>query len=245
MPAAKGRKRKRALKEDDDQEITFKVPEAKNKKRKVEAVQNFDDVDGDTEVVLKQEEPRRSPNGYILPDPLPPGLVITDLRKNRWKIGKSIGLGGFGEIYSAALLNGKNSVNKASFRINLNLLFSGDKVGKEDYVIKVEPHTNGPLFVEINFYCRSTKKEDIEAFADEKRLRHLGIAPFQGSGSFEYRNKRLRFLVLPRYGTDLQTVLDESRSSLSLETASSIALQIVSFWWESCYVFWGCFLQVF
>ena len=52
-------------------------------------------------------KPRRSPNGYILPDPLPSGLIITDLRKGQWKIGKSVGLGGFGEIYSAASLNGK------------------------------------------------------------------------------------------------------------------------------------------
>ena len=102
MPGAKGKKRKRACSprsEDDDYEISFKVPEAKKIKT---TKSNSDDLDdGPT------EEPRRSPNGYILPDPLPAGLVLTDLSKNRWKIGKSIGLGGFGEIYSAAYLNGE------------------------------------------------------------------------------------------------------------------------------------------
>ena len=45
--------------------------------------------------------PRRSPNGYLLPDPLPLGLTIRDLRGRSWRLGKSVGLGGFGEIYSA------------------------------------------------------------------------------------------------------------------------------------------------
>jgi hypothetical protein len=37
----------------------------------------------------------------------------------------------------------------------------------------------------------------------------------------------LRFLVMPRYGADLQTVLDASGNVLSKLTASSIAIQVV------------------
>ena len=57
-------------------------------------------------------KPRRSPNGYLLSDPLPQGLVLKDLRKKTWKLGKSIGLGGFGEIYAAALLDGEKTCLK-------------------------------------------------------------------------------------------------------------------------------------
>ena len=39
-------------------------------------------------------------NGYKLPDPIPRGEIITDISKKQWIIGESIGLGGFGEIYS-------------------------------------------------------------------------------------------------------------------------------------------------
>lgn len=46
-------------------------------------------------------KPKRKANGYKMPDPLPLGLVIEDLAKQRWKLGPSIGKGGFGEIYSA------------------------------------------------------------------------------------------------------------------------------------------------
>jgi hypothetical protein len=59
-------------------------------------------------------EPRRSPNGYILPDPLPAGLILTDLKKGRWRIGQSVGLGGFGEIYSVTLLNEDHADNNST-----------------------------------------------------------------------------------------------------------------------------------
>lgn len=38
---------------------------------------------------------------YDKPEPMPAGTIITDLQKNQWLIGNSIGVGGFGEIYSA------------------------------------------------------------------------------------------------------------------------------------------------
>lgn len=153
--------------------------------------------------------PRRSPNGYILPDPLPEGTVVTDLKNKKWRLGKSIGLGGFGEIYSAAFLNG----NKAS---------------SEDYVVKVEPHTNGPLFVELHFYCKAANLDSIHDFMVDKKMTHLGIPDLKGLGSFQHRNKKLRFIVLPRYGTDLQTMLDHSKSStFSAEATRAIAIQVV------------------
>jgi hypothetical protein len=62
--------------------------------------------DSFTMTVPEESGPRRSPNGYLLPDRLPAGLIVTDLCKGRWRIGKSIGLGGFGEIYSATSWNG-------------------------------------------------------------------------------------------------------------------------------------------
>merc|ERR1711881_535321 len=50
----------------------------------------------------------------------------------------------------------------------------------------------------------------------------------KGLGSFQHRNKKLRFIVLPRYGTDLQTMLDHSKSStFSEEATRAIATQVV------------------
>lgn len=40
-------------------------------------------------------------NGYEMPKAAKPGTILVDNQKKEWKIGKSIGIGGFGEIYSA------------------------------------------------------------------------------------------------------------------------------------------------
>lgn len=157
---------------DSDSEVVFNVPQAKKLKLSPKSadlikkvIESKPELNAKPVLGVKpppvlgakpvQDEnseeikPRRSPNGYMLSDPLPEGLVIKDLRKKTWKIGKSIGLGGFGEIYSAALLDGKT-------------------LSEEDYVVKVEPHSNGPLFVELHFYCRATKKRRPGQFCCQK-----------------------------------------------------------------------------
>ena len=82
--------------------------------------------------------------------------------------------------------------------------------------------------MELHFYCRATKKEDLDSFASKKNIKHLGVPDLKGHGSFIHRKKKLRFIVMPRYGTDLQTRIDESESkSLSLESTSHLATQII------------------
>lgn len=45
---------------------------------------------------------RKTPSGArSMPPPLPLGEVLTDLNKKQWKLGTSVGKGGFGEIYTA------------------------------------------------------------------------------------------------------------------------------------------------
>ena len=145
-----------------DDDISFKITDPLE----------FVDPSTQSNDIEPDPEPRRSPNGYILPDPLPEGLVLTDLVKGRWRIGKSVGLGGFGEIYSAT------SWNEDESRFNLD---------DESYVVKVEPHSNGPLFVERNFYLRAARPEMISSYREKQKLKHLGIPRFVASGSFFYR----------------------------------------------------------
>ena len=121
----RGQKRKAVLNESSDDEVVFNIPESKKVKKDEEqneeqksceikeeqSLTTTKDPEPLPEIKTEEDEiefkPRRSPNGYILADPLPKGLVIQDQRKKRWKIGKSVGLGGFGEIYSAALYDGE------------------------------------------------------------------------------------------------------------------------------------------
>ena len=48
----------------------------------------------------KRAPKKKGANGYKLPDPIPKGEIVVDLKKQKWIIGSSIGVGGFGEIYS-------------------------------------------------------------------------------------------------------------------------------------------------
>jgi vaccinia related kinase len=47
------------------------------------------------------KKPAKKKNGYQMPKPAKPGTILIDNQKKQWKIGTSIGIGGFGEIYSA------------------------------------------------------------------------------------------------------------------------------------------------
>lgn len=45
---------------------------------------------------------------YAMPEKLKEGTILTDLAKGQWRIGSSIGIGGFGEIYEACRNGEKN-----------------------------------------------------------------------------------------------------------------------------------------
>lgn len=155
------------------------------------------------------KQARFAPNGNRLPDPLPNGVVLTDVIKRKWKLGKSIGLGGFGEIYLAS-----DDIKK--------------KPGLDaKYVIKVEPHTNGPLFSEMHFYHRVGKSEQIEEWMRKKKLTFLGMPKFIGSGSHEHKGIKYRFMVMERFGEDLQKLLDKNNKVFPLKTVYTLGKLIL------------------
>lgn len=87
-----------------------------------------------------QEPPRKkSSSGIANGIDLKQGEIITDISGKHWKLGKPVGIGGFGEIYQAF-----DNVKEA-------------ETENSSHVAKLERHTNGPLFVEINCYLRIAK----------------------------------------------------------------------------------------
>ena len=74
---------------------------------------------------------------------------------------------------------------------------------------QVEPHSNGPLFVEVHFYIRATKTEEIDKFKKRRGLKHLGIPKLVANGSHVKNDQVYRFLVMERFGTDLQRIIEE------------------------------------
>ncbi|XP_033216246.1 serine/threonine-protein kinase VRK1 [Belonocnema kinseyi] len=156
----------------------------------------------------KKAPKKKGANGYKLPDPIPSGEILIDLTKKQWIIGSSIGVGGFGEIYAAAPYTGKAPKDHPA-------------------VIKIEPHGNGPLFVEMHFYMRNAKSDDIEAWRKKKKLSFLGMPRFLGSGSHELHSTRYRFVVMERYSTDLWKLFLENHRVFPEHTVYQVALQII------------------
>ncbi|KAF4526626.1 hypothetical protein B566_EDAN015395 [Ephemera danica] len=160
--------------------------------------------------VEEQEAPnKRMLAGNKLVTHVPEGTIVTDLQQKKWRIGKAVGVGGFGEIYLAF----------------------DDVRSKDDrdsrYVAKVEAHTNGPLFVEMHFYLRAARREMVDEWVARQDLKFLGMPFYHASGSFNLGIKRFRFLIIPRYSHDLERTFQECGRRFHLKTVLTVALQVM------------------
>ncbi|XP_012277014.1 serine/threonine-protein kinase VRK1 [Orussus abietinus] len=152
---------------------------------------------------------RVAASGCRLPSRLPSGEILTDITNSDWRLGEPIGCGGFGDIYLAS-----NDVSKPV----------GDDA---KYVIKIEPHNNGPLFVEMNFYIRAARKEMVNSWCKSQGRRRIGIPTYNGSGSHYYQGQRYRFLVIPRYGIDVGKLFLSHGRKLPTKLVHSLAVQML------------------
>uniref|UniRef100_A0A6P7FIL7 non-specific serine/threonine protein kinase n=1 Tax=Diabrotica virgifera virgifera TaxID=50390 RepID=A0A6P7FIL7_DIAVI len=150
---------------------------------------------------------KKAAKGYALAESLPVGEVLQDISKNQWKLGPVVGHGGFGAIYSARP--------------------AADNGTKYPYVVKIEPHSNGPLFVEMHFYMRNAKQVDVEDFKKKMGLKTLGMPIYIGSGSHEYRGDKYRFIVMEQFGKDLWKTFLENKRVFPASTVFKISLQML------------------
>ncbi|XP_052009026.1 serine/threonine-protein kinase VRK1-like isoform X2 [Xyrauchen texanus] len=151
----------------------------------------------------------RAPLKRKLAEEFPPGEVLTDNAKKRWKLGPPVGQGGFGLLYLA---------NEDSLRS------VGDDAA---YVIKVEPSDSGPLFSELKFYMRAAKPDLIGAWMKSKKMEYLGVPKYWGSGFHEKGGKRYRFMVMDRFGTDLQKKFEENGKKFPQKLVLQLGLRLL------------------
>ena len=74
--------------------------------------------------------------GCEIAPPVPEGHQLRDSRQKTWTVGRPVGSGGFGAIYLCD--HGTHDVVS----------------DEAEYVVKIEPHSNGPLFVEMHVFMR-------------------------------------------------------------------------------------------
>merc|ERR1719458_2321232 len=131
------------------------------------------------------------------------------IQKNTWRIGRSIGVGGFGEIYLCSEDITRNVGDDATL------------------AMKIEPHENGPLFVEMNFYIRSAKAEMVEEFRQKRGLKSFGMPILRGSGNHTFKDQKYRFLVMDRYSKDLDKYFQGGKAPFSPRNAINIAIKVL------------------
>lgn len=142
---------------------------------------------------------------------LPPGIIFTDIKQKQWRIGRPVGRGSFGRIYLAS-----DDIQEEVTKLNAR------------YVVKIEPHSNGPLFVEIHCLIRTAQVAKVREWRYQNKQKRLGMPVYIASGSLtdEKTGTKYRFLVLPRYDIDLQKIITRIRV-LDVKNVLILALQII------------------
>jgi len=158
-------------------------------------------------------EGQKAAYGCDIAPPVPPGTVLKDSRLKTWTVGKAIGAGGFGAIYLCD--RGEQ-----------------DAIGDDsEFVVKIEPHSNGPLFVEMHVFLRLGMEEHMASWQPrqlDKPQGWVGIPRFHGSGSVVVENTKLRFVVMTRFASDLEKFFQSGSKPLPLATVLNIAVQVVN-----------------
>ncbi|KAJ7345158.1 hypothetical protein JRQ81_001108, partial [Phrynocephalus forsythii] len=158
---------------------------------------------------VKKTARKRGPPKRKLAEEFPPGEVFTDLIKKEWKLGPVIGKGGFGCLYLADVNSSKAVTSDAP------------------YVIKVEPSDNGPLFTELSFYMRAAKPDLIKKWISSHKLKYLGVPKYWGSGLHQKNGRSYRFMVMDRFGKDLQKIFEERGKQFTRKTVLQLGLRIL------------------
>ncbi|AAK82249.1 389L [Invertebrate iridescent virus Kaz2018] len=157
----------------------------------------------DLNIKVNQERNIKKP----IPKPIPTNKIETGSVINQnWFIGTSIGKGGFGEIYSAAKFNDHGNYKDDDF----------------SFAIKIEPKSNGPLFVEMHFYKRVIVEKEIEKFKLQKNIQYLGLPKYYGSGLYN----DYRYIVMEKYDSNIDKLF--RNGDLNSSTILQIGIQILN-----------------
>ena len=68
----------------------------------------------------------------------------------------------------------------------------------------------------------------VQNWMESKKLSHLGVPRYIASGSFENAGTKYRFMIIDRFGKDLEKLYLQSKKKFSLPTVFTLGLRIVS-----------------
>lgn len=169
--------------------------------------------ENDREVITEFDTSISKKEDFVLTREIAHNAILCDITGNQWRIGAPIGKGSFGEIYLAS-----------------DNIARPVEIGSAPYVTKIEPHSNGPLFVEIHCLLNVNKQQQQKIEENEAQqypvdMEFLGIPKYIASGSHYFNDSRYRFLIMPRYKADLHSIIKIGR--LSRKHFLIVARQII------------------
>uniref|UniRef100_A0A8C7REW3 non-specific serine/threonine protein kinase n=1 Tax=Oncorhynchus mykiss TaxID=8022 RepID=A0A8C7REW3_ONCMY len=144
----------------------------------------------------------RGPAKRKLAEEFPLGEVLTDTSKKSWKLGAPIGQGGFGLLYL-----GKRSMAKWLYCL-----------------VNCPPLSS---FFVLKFYMRAAKPDLIQSWMTSHKMKYLGVPKYWGSGLHEKGGKRYRFMVMDRFGTDLQKKFEETGRRFPRKLVLQLGLRLL------------------
>ena len=68
----------------------------------------------------------------------------------------------------------------------------------------------------------------VSTYKTKKKLKSLGVPTYIGSGQIQGQKEKLRFMIMERYGSDLQKLFEENGKKFKRKTVYILALQIVN-----------------
>ncbi|XP_054371207.1 serine/threonine-protein kinase VRK1 isoform X2 [Molothrus ater] len=157
----------------------------------------------------KKKTAGKAPSKRKLAELFSLGEVLADTSKKEWKLGVPVGEGGFGRLYLADVNSSKSVGSDAP------------------YVAKVEPSESGPLFTELRFYMRAAKPNEIQKWTKSHKLKYLGVPRYWGSGLHERNGNSYRFMIMDRFGRDLQKMYEENAKQFPHKTVLQLGLRVV------------------
>lgn len=72
-----------------------------------------------SKAAAKKPAAKKKANGYQMPEKITAGEILTDLSKQQWRIGTTIGSGGFGDIYCANKADGSKKTDDYPFVVKV------------------------------------------------------------------------------------------------------------------------------
>ncbi|XP_067682942.1 serine/threonine-protein kinase VRK1-like [Haliotis asinina] len=153
----------------------------------------------------KNAEPVKSPKAKRA-RPFLTGEVLQDTLGKKWRLLSELAEGHMGPIYAATS--------------------DGAASKSEEDVVKIEIKSSGHLFNENVVYQGMGVAKLAKKWTKDRGLSYLGIPAPRGQGMHNHEGEVYRFLVLPRLGTDLDTLLGTGKM-LAFKDVSNMAIALI------------------